>query len=99
MKTWKFTDSLIMFILKQAESGTPVAVLCHEHVMIDATFYKWRSKYGGMDTPLMARLKEPEAENTILKKMYAEERFKAEIIQEAMAMNNTLRKVEAILPT
>lgn len=46
---------------------------------------KWRAKYGGMDTSLMARLKELEAENTRLKKMYAEERLKAEIIQEAMA--------------
>ena len=55
----------------------------------NATFYKWRAKYGGMDTSLMARLKELEAENTRLKKMYAEERLKAEIIQEAMAMSST----------
>lgn len=53
--------------------------------MINARCYKWRAKYGGMDTSLMARLKELEAENTRLKKMYAEERLKAEIIQEAMA--------------
>ena len=74
-----------MSILKQAESGTPVAALCREHGMSNATFYKWRAKYGGMDTSLMARLKELEAENTRLKKMYAEERLQAEIIQEAMA--------------
>ena len=75
-----------MSILKQAESGTPVAALCREHGMSNATFYKWRAKYGGnVDTSLMARLKELEAENTRLKKMYAEERLKAEIIQEAMA--------------
>ncbi len=72
MKTSKFTDSQIMSILKQAESGTPVATLCREHGMSNATFYKWRAKYGGMDTSLMARLKELEAENTRLKKMYAE---------------------------
>ncbi|WP_160232078.1 IS3 family transposase [Acinetobacter indicus] len=77
MKTSKFTDSQIMSILKQAESGTPVATLCREHGMSNATFYKWRAKYGGMDTSLMARLKELEAENTRLKKMYAEERLKA----------------------
>lgn len=53
--------------------------------MSSATFYKWRAKYGGMDTALMARFKELEAENAKLKKMYAEERLKAEIIQEAMA--------------
>ncbi len=85
MKTSKFTDSQIMAILKQAESGTPVAALCREHGMSNATFYKWRAKYGGMDTSLMARLKELETENTRLKKMYAEERLKAEIIQEAMS--------------
>ena len=52
--------------------------------MSSASFYKWRSKYGGMDASLMARMKELEAENRQLKKMYAEERLKAEIIQEAM---------------
>ena len=85
MKTSKFTDSQIMSILKQAESGTPVAALCRKHGMSNATFYKWRAKYGGMDTSLMARLRELEAENTRLKKMYAEERLKAQIIQEAMS--------------
>ena len=85
MKISKYSDSLIMSILKQAEAGTPVPNLCREHGMSNATFYKWRAKYGGMDTSLMARLKELEAENTRLKKMYAEERLKAEIIQEAMA--------------
>ncbi len=88
MKISKFNDSQIMSILKQAESGTPVATLCREHGMSNATFYKWRAKYSGMDTSLMARLKELEAENTRLKKMYAEERLKAEIIQEAMAMSS-----------
>ncbi len=53
--------------------------------MSAATFYKWRAKFGGMDASLMARLKELEAENSRLKKMYAEERLKAEVIQEAMA--------------
>lgn len=85
MQTSKFTDSQIMSILKQAKSGTPVAAFYREHGMSNATFYKWRAKYGVMDTSLMARLKELEAENTRLKKMYAEERLKAEIIQEAMA--------------
>jgi len=85
MKTSKFTDSQIMAVLKQAEAGTPVPELCRDHGMSSATFYKWRAKFGGMDASLMARLKELEAENARLKKMYAEERLKAEIIQEAMA--------------
>ena len=69
----------------QAEAGTPVPELCREHGMSLASFYKWRSKYGGMDSSMMTRLKELEDENRRLKKMYAEERLKAEIIQEAMA--------------
>ena len=85
MKTSKFTDSQIMAILKQAEAVAPVPELCREHGMSAATFYKWRAKFGGMDASLMARLKELEAENARLKKMYAEERLKAEVIQEAMA--------------
>ena len=85
MKTSKFTDSQIMAILKQAEAGTPVPELCREHGMSSATFYKWRAKFGGMDASLMARVKELEAENARLKKMYAEERLKADVIQEAMA--------------
>ncbi len=53
--------------------------------MSNASFYKWRSRFGGMDASMMTRLKELEEENRRLKKMYAEERLKAEIIQEAMA--------------
>ena len=84
MKTSRYSDSQIMAILKQAEAGTPVPELCREHGMSSASFYKWRSKYGGMDASSMSRMKELEAENRQLKKMYAEERLKAEIIQEAM---------------
>jgi len=85
MKKSKYSDSQIMAILKQAEAGSPVPELCREHGMSSATFYKWRSKYGGMDASMMARLKELEDENRRLKKMYAEERLKAEIVQEALA--------------
>ncbi|KZN52319.1 transposase, partial [Pseudoalteromonas luteoviolacea NCIMB 1942] len=84
MKKSKFSDSQIMAILKQSESGIPVPELCREHGMSSATFYKWRAKYGGMDASLMARMKELEEENRRLKKMYAEERLKAEIVQEAL---------------
>ena len=74
-----------MAILKQGEAGSPVPELCREHGVSTATFYKWRTKFGGMDASLMARLRELEGENRRLKKMYADERLKAEIIQEAMA--------------
>lgn len=59
--------------------------LCREHGISSATFYKWRSKFGGMDASMVARLKELEAENAKLKKMYAEERLKAEVVSEALA--------------
>jgi putative transposase len=85
MKTSRFTDSQIMASLKEAEAGTPVPDLCRTHGMSSATFYKWRAKFGGMDASLMARMKELEDENRRLKKMYAEERLKAEIVKEAMS--------------
>ncbi len=85
MKKARFTDSQIMSILKQAEAGTLVAELCREYGMSNASFYKWRSRYGGMDASMMTHLKELEDENRSLKKMYAEECLKADIIQEAMA--------------
>lgn len=84
MKTSRFTDSQILAILKQAENGVPVPELCREHGFSSATFYKWRSKFGGMDASMMTRLKELEDENRRLKKMYAEERLKAEILKEAI---------------
>lgn len=85
MKASRFTESQIIAILKQAEAGAPVPELCREHGMSSATFYKWRSKFGGMDASLMARMKELEEENRRLKKTYAEERLKAEIVAEALA--------------
>ena len=84
MKKSRFADSQIISILKQAEAGTPVADLCREHGISTATFYNWRSQYGGMDASLMKRMKELEEENRRLKKMYAKDRLKAEIVQEAL---------------
>lgn len=52
MKTSRFTDSQIIAILKQADGGSPVSELCREHGISNATFYKWRSKFGGMDASL-----------------------------------------------
>ena len=84
MKRSKYSDTQIINILKQAEAGTPVPTLCREHGMSSATFYKWRSKYGEMDASMMSHLKALEEENRRLKKMYAEERLKNEIVQEAL---------------
>ena len=85
MKTSRYSDSQILSILKQAENGIPVTQLCREHGMSSATFYKWRSKYGGMDASLMARMKELERENRQLKRMYAEVQMKNEVVLEALA--------------
>jgi putative transposase len=85
MKISRFTDSQIMQILKQAEAGISAPELCREHGMSSATFYKWRSKYGGMDASMMSRLKELEDENRRLKKMYAEVQLQADVLKEAMA--------------
>lgn len=84
MKKSRYTDAQIINILKQAETGTPVAELCRTHGMSSASFYKWRSKYGGMDAPMINRMKELEAENSRLKRMYADLQLQNDVIQEAM---------------
>ena len=84
MRKSKFTDSQVIEALKRVDAGLAVPELCRELGISSATFYKWRAKYGGMDVSMIARLKELEAENTRLKKMYAEERLKAEILQESI---------------
>ena len=85
MKKSRFTDSQIIAILKQAEAGTPVPELCREHGISSATFYKWRSKYGGMEASMVSRMKELEEENRRLKKMYSEAQMSADIMKEALA--------------
>jgi putative transposase len=85
MKRSKFSDSQIIAILNENEAGVAVSELCRKHGMSDATFYNWRAKFGGMDVSMMKRMKELEEENRRLKKMYAEERLKAEVVTGAMA--------------
>ena len=77
MKKSKFSDSQIISILKQAEAGAPITDLCREHSMSSATFYKWHSKYGGMQISMMTRLKEQEAE----------EHFKGYILRDVLEKN------------
>lgn len=85
MKKSQFSDSQIMHALKRVEAGLGVPDLCREIGISTATFYKWRAKFGGMDTSLIARMKELEEENRRLKKMYVEEKLKAEIAAEYLA--------------
>jgi len=84
MKKSRYSECQTMSILKEAEAGIPAPELCRKHGMSGGSFYKWRAKYGGMDASMMKRMKELEAENARLKKMYAEERIKAELHQEAL---------------
>lgn len=84
MKTSRFSDAQIMAILKQAEEGIPVAELCREHGMSDASFYKWRARLGGMDASMVAQMKSMEDENRRLKKMYAELSMQNDLLKEAL---------------
>ena len=71
MKKTRFTESQIVSILKEADSGIKVEQLCRQYGMSSATYYNWKSKYGGMESSDIKRLKELEEENNRLKKMYA----------------------------
>lgn len=87
MKRSKFTDSQIIDAIKRVETGLGAPDICRELGISTATFYQWRSKYGGMEVSMMARMKELEAENARLRKMYIEEKLKAEIVAEALKKN------------
>ena len=72
MRKTRFTDEQIVGFLKQAEAGMPVKELCRQGGFSDATFYKWRARFGGMQASEAQRLRDLEAENTKLKKLLAE---------------------------
>ncbi len=72
MKRSRFTDEQIIGILKEHEAGTPVSELCRKHGVSDASIYKWKAKFGGMDVSEARRLKTLEDENTKLKRLLAD---------------------------
>lgn len=72
MRKSKYTEEQIIGFLRQVEAGMPVKDLCRKHGFSDASFYKWRAKFGGMDVSEAKRLKELESENGKLKKLLAE---------------------------
>ena len=78
----RLTESQIVAILKEAEAGLPVPELCRKHGIGQSTFYKWRSKYGGMEASDVRRLKELVEENRRLKQMYAELSLKSQMQEE-----------------
>jgi putative transposase len=83
-KMTRYSEPQILAILRQAEGGVPVSELCRKHGMSNASFYKWRSKYGGMDASMISQMKALEDENRRLKKMYAEMSMQAELLKEAL---------------
>ena len=72
MKKSRFSEQQIINILKQADAGVKVQDLCRQHGISNATYYKWKSKYGGMEASDIKRLREIEAENSKLKRMFAD---------------------------
>jgi len=78
----RLNETQIVGILKEAETGTPVPELCRKYGVGNSTFYKWRSKYGGMEASDIRRLKELEEENHSLKQMYADLSLKSQMQEE-----------------
>jgi putative transposase len=87
MRKSRFSEEQIIGILREQQAGLPVAELCRKHGISDATFYTWRSKYGGMEASDARRLKALEEENRKLKKLLAEQMLDAATLREMLAKN------------
>ena len=85
MKRTRFTEEQIISILREQEQGQSTAEVCRRHGISQATFYGWKSKYGGMEASDVARLKELEHENTRLKQMYANLSLEHEVLKDIVA--------------
>ena len=84
MKKSQFTESQILAVLKEGEAGVPVAQIMRKHGISQATYYNWKSKYGGASVAELKRLKELEAENVKLKRMYADLALENAAIREVL---------------
>ena len=84
MKRSKFTESQIIGMIRQYEKGVKVGDICREHGISQGTFYNWKSKYAGMDTSQLKRLRELEAEVSQYKKMYAEAALDNRILKDVI---------------
>lgn len=87
MKRSRFSEEQIIGILKEHQAGATAADLCRKHGVSDATFYKWRSKYGGMEVSDAKKLKSLEAENAKLKKLLAEQMMDVSTLKEMLGKN------------
>lgn len=85
MKPRRFTEEQIIGILKQAQAGMKIVDLCRQHGISDATFYTWRSKYGGMEVSEAKRLKQLEDENKRLKQMLADAMLENKAIKDVLS--------------
>ena len=85
MRKSRYTDEQIIGFIKQADAGMSVVDLCRREGFSSATFYKWRAKFGGMETSDARRLRDLEAENNRLKKIVAERDFEIEVMKEIAA--------------
>jgi putative transposase len=84
MRKSKYSETQIITILKAVEAGKTVRDVCREHEISDATYYKWKTKYGGMEAADIRRLRELEEENRRLKHMYAELSLEHRILKEVL---------------
>ncbi len=80
----RFSEEQIIGFLREADKGVPVKELCRKHGFSEASFYLWRSKFGGLDVSDAKRLKSLESENAKLKKLLAESMLENEVIKEAL---------------
>ena len=87
MKRSRFSDEQIIGILKEHRAGLSASELCRKYGVSDATFYKWRSKFGGMDVPEAKRLKSLEEENARLKRLLAESMMDVSTLREMLGKN------------
>jgi putative transposase len=87
MRKSSFSEEQVIVILKQAGAGETVAALCRQHGMSDATFYKWRCKYGGLNVSEARRLRGREGENQRLKRLVAEQALDIQVPREVLGKN------------
>ena len=84
MKKSKFSEEQIVYAIKQVEAGVPIAELCRKYGISQQTFYRWRSKYGGLAPSELKRLKDLERENSQLKKLVADLSLDKQILQDVL---------------